>query len=459
MPFVKESDEPKKEDEDEEEEDDEEEDSYVWDNDTQLYFHYSSGFYHDPNAGWYYCSKDGHYYKHENGVYVPLEQQHDEFGVNRAVDTVTCDASEAGSGNKVTSGRNENRSPVSLSNRVETPSGKIFTLEDTLIEVYLAGNNQRHGHSGDDNQDYQMLPANDDDDEEELEEGEWIPEEDFDPQEDNFDEAAPSTEEEIWLAQYGQVTESSEKTVPEISSVDLWDWKLVCESRESDNEHVARLVGRLVRRSANLHPSVASGGKLFKTAPICEARGHLVRVRTGQVYRVRNPSPKYLSSLPIYNASDPTKDWGFPEISTTWQNPDTKRKEKKVKQKTNRKKLTVKPQDEINMIEEQGSSSYRDRAAERRNLHGGYGVGPGQKGAMTGLDADEHDTTVSEEDATAEALEFSFGSGSYARKIMGNMGWKEGERLGKNTKGLVEPIQAVGNTGNVGLGYPQRRRK
>lgn len=76
---------------------------------------------------------------------------------------------------------------------------------------------------------------------------------------------------------------------------------------------------------------------------------------------------------------------------------------------------------------QQRSSSYRDRAAERRNLHGGYGVGPGQKGTMLDLNGDEHlhSDTASEEDGTAEALEFSFGSGSYARKIMGNMGWKE----------------------------------
>lgn len=92
---------------------------------------------------------------------------------------------------------------------------------------------------------------------------------------------APSREEEIWQEQYGQVTESPESTLPEISAVDLWDWKLVCESREAGDEQVARLVGRLVRRSAKLHPSVASGGKVFKTAPICEARLHLVRVRTG----------------------------------------------------------------------------------------------------------------------------------------------------------------------------------
>lgn len=93
--------------------------------------------------------------------------------------------------------------------------------------------------------------------------------------------AVPSREEEMWLAQYGQVIESPEKALPEIPAVDLWDWKLACESGKADNEQVARLVGRLVRRSANLHPSVASGGTLFKTAPICEARVHLVRVRTG----------------------------------------------------------------------------------------------------------------------------------------------------------------------------------
>ncbi|XP_024005766.1 uncharacterized protein LOC18029120 isoform X2 [Eutrema salsugineum] len=452
----------------------EEEDSYVWDNDTQLYFHHSSGFYHDPVAGWYYCSKDGRYYKHENGEYVPLE--YEESNVNPPGKVVTCDLSEDDSARKNSLAQAENvlsvldnEYEVALNETPSEPTGCSIDqerpsswLEDTLIELYLAGNNQRPKNSsyetpsGADNQDFKMLSANGDDDAEELEEGEWIPEEDFDPQEDNFDEAAPSREEELWLAQYGQVTESPEKTLPQISAVDLWDWKLVCESRKAENEQVARLVGRLVRRSANLHPSVASSGTLFKTAPVCEAQLNLVRVRTGQVYKLRNPSAKHLASLSVYDSSNPTKDWGFPDISTTWQNPDTKRKTKKVKPKPDCR-VTVKPRDEVNVIE-QRSCSYRDRAAERRNLHGGYGVGPGQKGTMVGLNTEEHDT-ASEEDATAEALEFSFGSGSYARKIMGNMGWKEGETLGKNTKGLVEPIQAVGNTGNVGLGYPQRRRK
>ncbi|XP_020875537.1 uncharacterized protein LOC9305243 isoform X2 [Arabidopsis lyrata subsp. lyrata] len=528
-------------DDDKELQEPKEEDSYVWDSDKQLYIHHSSGFYHDPNAGWYYCIKDGRYYKHENGEYVPLE--YDESAINPPGDIVTYEPSEDDDSGRKYAENVENGCEVSLSNPGETPSETTGCsndqepehnqrpsswVEDTLIELYLAGYNQHPSASsyerasGKNNQDYQMLSANGDDDAEELEDGEWIPEEDFDPQAENFDEvsflAAPSSEEERWLAQYGQVVESPGKTLPEIPSVDLWDWKLVCESREADNEQVARLVGRLVRRSANLHPSVASGSTLLKTAPICEARLHLVRVRTGQVYKLQNPSAKYIASLSVYDSSNPTKDWGFPDISTAWQNPDTKRKSKKVKQKTDCKltvkprevdieeekkrkakkvktksdskltvkprevdmfeeqetkheakkvkpktdcKLTVKPRDEVNMIEEQRSCSYRDRAAERRNLHGGYGVGPGQKGTTVGHDTDEHSVpdTASEEDTVAEALELSFGSGSYARRIMGNMGWKEGETLGKNTKGLVEPIQAVGNTGNVGLGFPQMRRK
>lgn len=71
----------------------------------------------------------------------------------------------------------------------------------------------------------------------------------------------------------------------------------------------------------------------------------------GQVYKLRNPSAKHLASVSVYDAYNPTKDWGFPDISTTWKNPETKRKAKKVKRKTDCK-LTVKPQDEANVIEE-----------------------------------------------------------------------------------------------------------
>lgn len=49
-------------------------------------------------------------------------------------------------------------------------------------------------------------------------------------------------------------------------------------------------------------------------------------------------------------------------------------------------------------------------------------MGPGQKNSIVG-DSDLPD--VSTEEAAAEALNMSFGEGSYARKILESMGWKE----------------------------------
>ncbi|KAF0934366.1 hypothetical protein E2562_024995 [Oryza meyeriana var. granulata] len=44
---------------------------FEWDEDSQLYYHASTGFYHDPVAGWYYSSRDGQYYIYDNGNYMP----------------------------------------------------------------------------------------------------------------------------------------------------------------------------------------------------------------------------------------------------------------------------------------------------------------------------------------------------------------------------------------------------
>lgn len=35
----------------------------------------------------------------------------------------------------------------------------------------------------------------------------------------------------------------------------------------------------------------------------------------GQIYKLQNPSAKFLASLSAYDSSNPTKDWGFPELS------------------------------------------------------------------------------------------------------------------------------------------------
>lgn len=68
---------------------------------------------------------------------------------------------------------------------------------------------------------------------------------------------------------------------------------------------------------------------------------------------------------------------------------------------------------------------YRDRAAERRILHGGFGVGPGQKNHAVRDDTTSSPDDYCPEEAASEALQMSFGAGSYARKLLENMGWKE----------------------------------
>jgi len=57
-------------------------------------------------------------------------------------------------------------------------------------------------------------------------------------------------------------------------------------------------------------------------------------------------------------------------------------------------------------------------------LHGGFGVGPGQKNLGVGDDTTSSADACPEE-ATEEALKMSFGPGSYARNLLEGMGWKE----------------------------------
>lgn len=36
---------------------------------------------------------------------------------------------------------------------------------------------------------------------------------------------------------------------------------------------------------------------------------------SGQLYRLRNPSAKYVASLSTYDSSNPTEHWDFPQLS------------------------------------------------------------------------------------------------------------------------------------------------
>lgn len=170
---------------------------------------------------------------------------------------------------------------------------------------------------------------------------------------------------------------------------------------------------------------------------------------------------QYLASLPVYDASNPTKDWGFPQLSI--KNPIEKLQKSDLQSESGSlegpgiwkdKSLPL-----MKLSPSKKEHIYRDRAAERRALHGGFGVGPGQKNSHISPDSGPSSPTLPPEEAAAESLSMSFGAGSYARKILEGMGWKEGEALGHSTKGLTEPLRATGNKGTAGLGWEDARRK
>lgn len=455
--------------------------SFDWDQTTQLYFHASSGFYHDPSAGWFYSSRDGLYYKFENGSYVLLEcsdKVNNECERETFVDNPLQDESFTHVENNVYENlysfppANDSESfqhrgvVVDESNLGYTECSSIQEpenlpapsewLEETLINIYLSGSNRAIDASDDPVIALKMDVNNDNC---KPEEGDPITEGHH-----GFADPDASRDEENWRAQYGQVVHSREEPVPDFHAVDLWDWEMVKGSRKVGKGQEARLAGQLVKRSAKSHPSMPSSCSRFRTAPICEVHLDLVRVRTGQVYKLHSPSTRYLASMSTYDSSNPTKGWDFPELSITMQDSPLIKScgkgESRSADGDADSKCTTVLSNQLSASKMQASHAYRDRAAERRNLHGGFGVGPGQKSSLFGdVGGSSSPVSTSTEEAAAEALSMSFGAGSYARKILENMGWKEGEALGNTTKGLVEPIKAVGNMGNAGLGWPQGRRK
>lgn len=162
------------------------------------------------------------------------------------------------------------------------------------------------------------------------------------------------------------------------------------------------------------------------------------------MYKLRSPSVGYLATLSVYDSSNPTKEWGFPELSV-----GKKRTSASEISDCRESKIAC----QVPELATRGHE-YRDRAAERRALHGGFGIGLGQKRPFSDDDPSSP-TSVSREEAAAEALDMSFGTGSFAQRMLKNMGWKEGEALGKSRQGLKKPLQAIGNKGSAGLGYPK----
>ncbi|XP_068643697.1 SUPPRESSOR OF ABI3-5 [Aristolochia californica] len=423
-------------------------DCFQWDEDSQLYFHASSGFYHDPNAGWYYSSKDGLYYTYSNGGYQLLEPEkgrEDEGCESSAVTSDEPFQNEEGKTEGMINGDIEKLCPCPPSE----------WLEDTLIDLYLAGysnlsiekdemagNLETHVSSTEEI----MLDASG---------SEMIlSEETTDCVQGANDQPEPqdiSWEEENWLAQYGQVAQTGEDSLSS-SAIDLWDWEMVIQNEEKRHREVARLVGRLVKRSSKLHPSLPASATLLKTAAICESHLDLVRVASGQVYRLRTPNSRYLASLSKYDSSNPTGDWGFPDLVSVLSTSSSVLGEGCEYEYSDQLSIST-PGELPSVMAKHRNHTYRDRAAERRSLHGGFGVGPGQKHPDGTSCKEEQSSAFSTEEAAAEAVKMSFGAGSYGRRILENMGWKEGEALGNTNKGPIEPLQVFQNKGNAGIGW------
>ncbi|KAK1268521.1 hypothetical protein QJS04_geneDACA005087 [Acorus gramineus] len=377
--------------------------AFEWDDNTHLYFHSSSGFYHDPNAGWYYSSRDGIYYAFENGGYVPLEI---EKTLENPIRMMSL---------KMTL---HHLHGIPLDLGVETKDTCEASHDDTSKECPCA---DHEGMACEEIQEDQSSPRNIQDTPESS--GRIH-------SEDNL------SDEQNWLAQYGQVVPLESEGPPTFPVVDLWNWELVRQQIKKKNKKkkkkkiVSRLVGRLVNQSTKLHPSMPAGGRLLKTAHICEVHHDLVRVASGKVYKLRSPSVKYLASLSVYDSSNPTKDWGFPDFdvgknSIESSDIDRIQGSEISDADTFCMDLPAESDQPAYILNKEKKLSYRDRAAERRSLHGGFGIGPGQKNANSIEGEESSSQSVNLEEAQAEALNMSFGSGSYARRLLEGMGWKE----------------------------------
>ncbi|XP_002457271.1 uncharacterized protein LOC8056554 isoform X1 [Sorghum bicolor] len=435
---------------------------FEWDADSQLYYHASTAFYHDPVAGWYYSSRDGQYYIYKNGNYMPLTTDLENGPTeNYPYDEANQDILEHSSGLETATPDNEN----------ETLGPPSEWMEETLINLYLSGYSNSEvnaesslgnthtneedgiettGNKLDSLTSHSASVSLNDATSEQTE---------FEMETKNSTDVHESLgeEEEKWLAQYGQVERLNDDQ-PLPPTIDIWDWDVV-QDHVSKGQPVVRLVGCLSRGSSKLHPSLPARGGLLRTAPVREVHLDLVRVSTGKLYRLRNPSRKYLASLSTYDSSNPTKDWGFPDI---YANPDINLS----------KQSTAKCQSEVLTDEsciggsvsaantmEPKTKAYRDRAAERRILHRGLGVGPGQKQSNTN-NFDEYEESIEDIDSMGTvSVDLNFRSSGLlsAKRIMENMGWKEGEALGKSRKGIVEPIQPTINKHGAGLGWNQTR--
>lgn len=284
---------------------------------------------------------------------------------------------------------------------------------------------------------------------------------------------------ELWQAQYGQVVRNDAQGQSFPRAINLWNWTTAVQKVKSGKKSSISLVGQLASIPSRLHPSLQHRNGFIKTSCICEVNLDLVKVSSGELYRLRQPNSKYLTSVSMYDSSNPTKDWDFPcihlsvledfeshteDVSNAALKPShdslvakpfvpnlnhqryhhlNKRKAATPSIPAGIRVLTDK---EIASVEER-RQKYRDRAKERRELHGKYGVGVGY-----GLYRNGQELYSSAKDMDNECEKASARHPA-AKHMLEKMGWREGESLGKRKDGLVEPLQGMSNNGRVGIGW------
>ncbi|KAG5019685.1 hypothetical protein JHK87_015540 [Glycine soja] len=387
----------------------------------------SSGFYHDPNAGWYYSSKDG--CKFEDGNYVLLGSNKDDN-----VETYPCDETTTENPQQIYDGNNDEDHPSFLESKYEThqQAGTLVDEAPAIIDLYLSGYKNVEVSEADavtvpfeTDDRYNSLAADAYSKTYEVE-GEWIPE----PADENgladdirstVDEGIPYSntyeleeaillDEEKWRAQYGQVAESGKDLVSEVPIVDLWDWEMVTGSKRDGKDKVARLVGRLAKPSAKQLPSIPSRGGKLRSAPICEAHLDLDECTDCEILA------QNVTSLSTYDSSNPTEHWDFPQLSPyrkiTHHSKSSESSASASVETPIEKDLSASPSQLS--ASKKIKHQYRDRTAERRILHGGFGMGPGQKNLPDIYNTPSSPVDDCLQEATAEALEVSFGAGGRA---------------------------------------------
>ncbi|KAG0495612.1 hypothetical protein HPP92_000303 [Vanilla planifolia] len=286
---------------------------FVWDEESKLYYHASSGFYHEPFAGWYYSCRDGLYYTFESGAYVPIICNKEEKAA----------ASQSTSSSLTRASCVDSCFSASLSsNEIDSKQPPSEWIEETLINLYLSGYSNvtvdhdiLPSHQINElecqvlcNKEIDLLSSDDQIGGTSAISGEQNDEctPECVQEMDALNEMTSSREEESWQAQYGQVIQVATEDFPPIAAIDLWDWHMTVENVK--NKQVAKLIGRLAGRSSKLHPSIPARGGLLKSAAILDVHLDLVRVASGIVYRLKSPSSTYLASVSTYDSSNPTKD-------------------------------------------------------------------------------------------------------------------------------------------------------